>query len=305
MRVRRARREGDGRRAAGPADAGCDPDLVKPLAKRISRPLRGDPAGHEGRRGRRRRTASRSRSRASARETFDQILVAVGRVPNGHAIGAAAGRRRGSTSAASSPSTPRCAPDVPGIYAIGDIVGEPMLAHKAAHEGKVAAEVIAGLPRAEFDARAIPSVAYTDPEVAWMGLTETGRARQGIEYEKAVFPWAASGRALRSRPRRRPDQAPVRARLAAAARRRDRRRAARRVIAETVHAIEMGANAEDIALDDPSPPDAVRDGRVRGRDGRGHDHRPDRPVAASAEQRADVVDERRAARAATRAPVSR
>src|SRR5207244_3285927 len=85
--------------------------------------------------------------------------------------------------------------NVPGIYAIGDIVGGPMLAHKASHEGKVAAEVIAG-QEVEFDARSIPSVAYTDPEVAWTGLTENEAKEQGIEYEKSVFPWAASGRAL-------------------------------------------------------------------------------------------------------------
>jgi dihydrolipoamide dehydrogenase len=137
---------------------------------------------------------------------------------------------------------------VPGIYAIGDIVGGPMLAHKATHEGKVAAEVIAGVPGAEFDPRAIPSVAYTDPEVAWMGLTETVARAEGIEYEKAAFPWAASGRAL-------------------ALGREDgltkllvepgTRRVlgcgivgvgAGELIAETVHAIEMGADAEDLAL---------------------------------------------------------
>ena len=81
------------------------------------------------------------------------------------------------------------------IYAIGDITGEPMLAHKAVHEGKVAAEVIAGHPAA-FELLTIPSVAYTDPEIAWMGLTETQAKAEGIEYEKANFPWAASGRAL-------------------------------------------------------------------------------------------------------------
>jgi dihydrolipoamide dehydrogenase len=85
--------------------------------------------------------------------------------------------------------------NVPHIFAIGDIVGEPMLAHKATHEAKVAAEVIAG-HKAAFDARTIPSVAYTDPEVAWMGMSETSAKAQGIEYEKAVFPWSASGRAL-------------------------------------------------------------------------------------------------------------
>jgi len=85
--------------------------------------------------------------------------------------------------------------NVPHIHAIGDICGEPMLAHKATHEAKIAAEVVAG-HKAHFDARAIPSVAYTDPEIAWMGLTETQAAIDGVEYEKAVFPWAASGRAL-------------------------------------------------------------------------------------------------------------
>jgi dihydrolipoamide dehydrogenase len=85
--------------------------------------------------------------------------------------------------------------NVPNIFAIGDVVGNPMLAHKATHEGKVAAEVIAGEP-ALFDPMTIPSVAYTDPEVAWMGLTEHEAKARGIEYEKGVFPWAASGRAL-------------------------------------------------------------------------------------------------------------
>ena len=87
--------------------------------------------------------------------------------------------------------------NVPNIYAIGDVVGGPMLAHKASHEGKVAAEVIAGVPGAEFDPRAIPSVAYTDPEVAWMGLTETAaRERRESSTRRPSFPWAASGRAL-------------------------------------------------------------------------------------------------------------
>jgi dihydrolipoamide dehydrogenase len=128
-------------------------------------------------------------------ELFDQILVAVGRIPNGHAIGAeAAGLRvdeRGFIAVDAQMRT-----GAPGIYAIGDIVGEPMLAHKASHQGRVAAEVIAGLPDAEFDADTIPSVAYTDPEVAWVGLTETVAREHGIQYEKAVIPWAISGRAL-------------------------------------------------------------------------------------------------------------
>jgi dihydrolipoamide dehydrogenase len=85
--------------------------------------------------------------------------------------------------------------NVPHIFAIGDIVGQPMLAHKATHEGKVAAEVAAGM-KTRFDARAIPSVAYTDPEIAWVGLTETDARARGVPYEKATFPWSASGRSL-------------------------------------------------------------------------------------------------------------
>jgi dihydrolipoamide dehydrogenase len=128
-------------------------------------------------------------------QTFDRILVAVGRTPNGKTLDAdKAGVKvdeRGFIAVDRQMRT-----NVPGIYAIGDIVGNPMLAHKATHEAKTAAEVIAGVPGAEFDALAIPSVAYTDPEVAWMGLTETEAKAQGIKYEKATFPWVASGRAL-------------------------------------------------------------------------------------------------------------
>lgn len=127
-------------------------------------------------------------------DVFDAILMAVGRRPNGSQINAqAAGVRvdeRGYILVDKQLRT-----NVPHIHAIGDICGEPMLAHKATHEGKTAAEVIAG-HKAFFDARTIPSVAYTDPEIAWMGLTETQAQAQGIEYDKAVFPWAASGRAL-------------------------------------------------------------------------------------------------------------
>jgi len=127
-------------------------------------------------------------------DTFDAALMAVGRRPNGREIKAeAAGvnvNERGYIPADKQQRT-----NVPHIYAIGDICGEPMLAHKATHEAKIAAEVIAG-HKTFFDARTIPSVAYTDPEIAWMGLTETQAQAQGIEYEKASFPWAASGRAL-------------------------------------------------------------------------------------------------------------
>ena len=127
-------------------------------------------------------------------DTFDYVLVAVGRRPNGRDIKAeAAGvivNERGYI-----PADHQMRTNVPHIFAIGDIAGEPMLAHKATHEGKLAAEVIAS-HKVAFDARTIPSVAYTDPEVAWMGLTETQAKLQGVEYEKASFPWAASGRAL-------------------------------------------------------------------------------------------------------------
>ncbi|MDM7323046.1 MAG: dihydrolipoyl dehydrogenase [Gammaproteobacteria bacterium] len=129
-----------------------------------------------------------------AQDTFDRILVAVGRVPNGKLIDAdKAGvyvDERGFI-----PADARMRTNVPHIYAIGDVIGQPMLAHKAAHEGKVAAEVICGLSSA-FTPMGIPGVAYTDPEVAWVGKTEEELKREGIAYEKGVFPWAASGRSL-------------------------------------------------------------------------------------------------------------
>ena len=122
------------------------------------------------------------------------MLVAVGRTPNGHKINApAAGvevSEKGFIPANNQQQT-----NVPHIYAIGDIIGPPMLAHKAVHEGKVAAEVAAGL-KSGFDARVIPSVAYTDPEVAWAGMTETEAKSNGVNYGKGMFPWAASGRSL-------------------------------------------------------------------------------------------------------------
>jgi len=127
-------------------------------------------------------------------QLYDRVLMAVGRRPNGREIAAeAAGlivNERGFI-----PVDKQMRTNVNHIYAIGDIVGDPMLAHKAVHEGKVAAENIAG-HKAYFEPLTIPSVAYTDPEIAWMGLTETQAKVQGIEYEKASFPWAASGRAL-------------------------------------------------------------------------------------------------------------
>jgi len=132
--------------------------------------------------------------KAPATETFDRVLVAIGRSPNGLAIDAdKAGvevTERGFIDVDNQMRT-----NVDHIFAIGDIVGQPMLAHKATHEAKVAAEVIAG-HKVYFDARTIPSVAYTDPEIAWMGESETSCKEKGIEYTKGVFPWAASGRSL-------------------------------------------------------------------------------------------------------------
>ena len=125
---------------------------------------------------------------------FDQVLVAVGRKPNGGLLGAEAAGVVVSPNG-TIPVDRKMRTNVWHIFAIGDVVGQPMLAHKATHEGKVAAEVACG-HNAEFDARVIPSVAYTDPEVAWVGLTETQAKLTGVEYGKAVFPWAASGRSL-------------------------------------------------------------------------------------------------------------
>ncbi len=127
-------------------------------------------------------------------DTFDNVLVAIGRSPNGKLIDAdKAGVQVNECGFIPVDSQQRT--NIEHIFAIGDVVGQPMLAHKATHEAKVAAEVIDGQPR-HFDARTIPSVAYTDPEVAWCGQTEEQLKAEGIDYEKGVFPWAASGRAL-------------------------------------------------------------------------------------------------------------
>ncbi|OQW70111.1 MAG: dihydrolipoyl dehydrogenase [Proteobacteria bacterium ST_bin12] len=177
---------------------GCDRDLVRPLQKRMEKrfeaimlstkvskmeakkdgihvSFEGDEAPKES-------------------QVYDRVLVSIGRRPNGKNIGAelagVAVDERGFIAVDKQMRT-----NVAHIYAIGDIVGQPMLAHKATHEGKIAAEVIAG-HRVEFQAACIPSVAYTDPEIAWAGVTEIEAKAKGIEYEKASFPWAASGRAI-------------------------------------------------------------------------------------------------------------
>jgi len=228
---------------------GADRDVVRPLAKRIekryekillkTRVARIEPQ-KDG------LNVSFEGTDAPAPELFDCVLMAVGRRPNGREINAQAAGvnvdERGYIRVDKQLRT-----NVPHIHAIGDVCGEPMLAHKATHEGKTAAEVIAG-HKAFFDARTIPSVAYTDPEVAWMGLTEAQCQAQGIAFEKAVFPWAASGRALAMGR----DEGMTKLlfekntrRLLGAAMTGIN---AGELIAETVLALEMGTDAADIGL---------------------------------------------------------
>jgi dihydrolipoamide dehydrogenase len=228
---------------------GADRDIVKPLHKRLEKRyeavllktrvtrLESTPEGLR---------ASFEGDGAPEPQLYDRVLMAVGRRPNGRQIGA---ENAGITvdERGFIPVDLQQRTNVPHIHAIGDICGEPMLAHKATHEGKLAAEVIAG-HKVAFDARTIPSVAYTDPEIAWMGLTETAAKARGIEVEKAVFPWAASGRALATGR----DEGMTKLLFE-----KDSRRLlgasmvgpnAGELIAETVLALEMGADAEDIGL---------------------------------------------------------
>jgi dihydrolipoamide dehydrogenase len=179
-------------------------------------------------------------------EVFDRILVAVGRRPNGKVIGAeAAGVAV--TDRGFIESDLQMKTNVPHIYSIGDVRGEPMLAHKATHEGSLAAEVIAG-HNESWDARSIPSVAYTDPEVAWTGLTETQAKAEGKEVEIAGFPWAASGRSLamgRSDGLTKLVLEPGTNRILGAG---IVGTNAGELLAEIVLAIEAGLDAEDVAL---------------------------------------------------------
>ncbi|HET9720018.1 MAG TPA: dihydrolipoyl dehydrogenase [Solirubrobacteraceae bacterium] len=226
---------------------GCDPDLVRPLQRRVEGRYERILLGTQVSAVRAQKNGLRVEFSEGKAQMFDRILVAVGRRPSGALIGAdAAGvtvSERGFI-----PVDRQMRTNVDHIYAIGDVAGEPMLAHKATHEGKVAAEVIAGDAGAAFDPRAIPSVAYTDPEVAWMGLTETAAKAEGLKYEKATIPWAASGRALGlARPEGMTKLLvePGTRRLLGAGMVGVN---AGELIAETVHALEMGADAEDIGL---------------------------------------------------------
>lgn len=228
---------------------GVDSDLVKPLHRRINKlyeniflqtkVTRVEPNDISVR-------VEFEGGNAPSADNFDYVLVAVGRTPNGHEIGAEnAGVNvdpRGFIAVDSQQRT-----NVEHIMAIGDIVGQPMLAHKATHEGKVAAEVCAGM-KSHFDARVIPNVAYTDPEVAWVGVTEEEAKSTGLDYGKGVFPWAASGRALGQ------SREEGMTKLLFDHKTRKIIGAgmvgphAGDLIAETTLAIEMGCDAEDISL---------------------------------------------------------
>jgi dihydrolipoamide dehydrogenase len=228
---------------------GCDRDLVRPLQRRIEGRyeaimLRTKVAEVKAQKNGLK--VSFDGEGAPKPSLFDRVLVAVGRRGNGGEIAA---ERAGVSvdDAGLIAVDDQLRTNVPHIHAIGDIVGEPMLAHKASHEGKVAAEAIAGQDVA-FDPRAIPAVAYTDPEVAWMGLTEAAARDSGTKFEKASFPWAASGRALslgRDEGLTKLLFDPEAKRLLGAGMVGPN---AGELIAETVHAIEMGSVAEDIGL---------------------------------------------------------
>ncbi|MDP1558804.1 MAG: dihydrolipoyl dehydrogenase [Nitrosomonas sp.] len=228
---------------------GADADLIKPLQRRVQKryeavylktkvsKIEAKKIGLE---------VTFEGEKAPEPQIYDRILMAVGRRPNGHNIGAECVGitvdDRGFI-----PVDPQLRTNIPHIFGVGDIVGEPMLAHKATYEGKLAAEIIAG-HKVAFDARTIPSVAYTDPEIAWMGLTENEAKKQGIDYEKASFPWAASGRAI--------SMAREEGMTKLLWDKNTRRILgagivginAGELIAETTLALEMGADMEDISL---------------------------------------------------------
>jgi dihydrolipoamide dehydrogenase len=228
---------------------GCDKDLVRGLNKVISKRYQAiylKTKVSEIKAQRNGLKVTFEGDKAPKPALFNKVLIAVGRRPNGHRIGAdKAGVNVDQAGFIQVDNQMRT--NVANIFAIGDIVGNPMLAHKATHEGKVAAEVIAGM-KSYFEPLTIPSVAYTDPEIAWMGLSETEAKEQGIEYEKGAFPWAASGRALGIDR----DEGMTKVLFD-----KESKRIlgagivgpnAGELIAEAVLALEMGADAEDIGL---------------------------------------------------------
>ena len=228
---------------------GCDKDLIKPLFQKIKKEyaniylstrVANIEALADGLK------VSFDGQSVPESELFDKVLVAVGRQPNGGLCDAEKAGvvvdERGFIAVDKHQRT-----TVHNIFAIGDVVGQPMLAHKATHEARIAAEVIAGM-KSQWQALTIPSVAYTDPEIAWMGLTENEAKAQGIEFEKAAFPWAASGRSLAN------------GRKEGVTKLLSDKKTGRilgagivgthagELIAEAVLALEMGANVEDLAL---------------------------------------------------------
>ncbi len=228
---------------------GCDPDIVRPLQKRMDKRFENIWLGTKV-------TKLEAKKEgilvhfegpeAPTEKLFDKVLVAVGRKPNGHNIDAnKAGVNVDDHGFIATDKQMRT--NVNHIFAIGDIVGQPMLAHKATHEGKIAAEVIAG-EKVEFQALTIPSVAYTDPEIAWAGITEDEAKEKNIAIEKAVFPWAASGRAISTNRTEgmtklifdKKTNRIIGAGIVGTN--------AGELIAETVLSIEMGADANDIGL---------------------------------------------------------
>ena len=228
---------------------GCDADLVRPLHKRIKKQYENiwlETKVEEIKSLKKGLKVSFSGKKAPESETFDAVLVAVGRRPNGFKIAAEkAGVKVDDMGFIQVDEQQRT--NIDNIFAIGDIAGNPMLAHKAVHEGKVAAEVISGI-KAGFDALTIPAVAYTDPEVTWMGLTENQAKKDGIEYDKASFPWAASGRSLslgRNEGITKILCDKETGRILGAGMVGPN---AGELIAEAVLALEMGADAEDIGL---------------------------------------------------------
>jgi len=228
---------------------GADPDVVKPLERKLRKEFKSIRTGtkvqgievHSDR-----LDVTVEDAKGSEVLSVDKVLVAVGRRPNTHGSGFETIGididERGFIKVDSKRQT-----NIPHIYAIGDITGDPMLAHKATYEGKVAAEVICGEPAA-FDAAVIPAVIFTDPEIAWAGVTETQAKEQGLAYDKGVFPWSASGRALAlgrtegfSKALFDKESGKLIGMSIVGTNAGD-------LIAEAVLAIEMGADAEDISL---------------------------------------------------------
>ncbi len=231
--------------------AGADKDIVKPLTNRIKKryedilmetrvtAVEATNAGMK--------VSFEGKQAPEKPQVYDRVLVAVGRTPNGKQIGAENAGVAVDKSGFVQVVDSQMRTTQSHIFAIGDIIGQPMLAHKATHEGKTAAEAASGLP-SHFDARVIPSVAYTDPEIAWVGVTEEEAKSKGIKYGKGVFPWAASGRALAIGREEgitklifdEENERVIGAGIVGSN--------AGELIAEVGHAIEMGSNAADIGL---------------------------------------------------------